>query len=163
MLEQVEKNIVQYQLIQKNDKIVVGVSGGPDSMCLLDVLIRLQDRIREEQEISYTLVVAHVNHMIREEAIKEKEYVEKFCKKYHLPFYYLEEDVPQNAKKEKMSEETYGRKVRYEFFEEIVKKEKATLMATAHHMDDDIETIFLNIIRGTGLKGLTRNEVSLQK
>ena len=155
ILTKIEQNIIDNNLVKDNDKIVVGVSGGPDSMCLLDSLIKLKNKFYEKYNISYSLVVAHVNHMIREESKGEKIYVENFCKKYDIPFYYLEEDVKVNSKKEKMSEEAYGRKIRYEFFEEVRVKENATVIATAHNMDDDIETILLNMIRGTGLKGLT--------
>ena len=155
IIKNVEQNIIENNLIKSNDKIVIGVSGGPDSMCLLDSLITLKETFFKKYNISYTLIVAHVNHMIREESKEEKIYVENFCEKYNIPFYYLEEDVKNNSKKEKMSEEAYGRKIRYEFFEEVRKKENATLISTAHNMDDDIETILLNIIRGTGLKGLT--------
>lgn len=155
IIKNIEQNIIENNLIKNNDKIVVGVSGGPDSMCLLDSLITLKNVFTNKYDISYSLIVAHVNHMIREESKKEKIYVENFCKKYDIPFYYLEEDVKINSKREKMSEEAYGRKIRYEFFEEVRKKENAMSIATAHNMDDDIETIILNIIRGTGLKGLT--------
>lgn len=151
----IERNIVENSLIKNNDKIIVGVSGGPDSMCLLDSLIILENIFKNKYNISYSLIVAHVNHMIRKESKEEKKYVENFCKKFNIPFHYLEIDVKNKSKEEKMSEETYGRKIRYDFFEELRKKENATSIATAHNMDDDIETIILNIIRGTGLKGLT--------
>ena len=155
ILTKIEQNIIENNLLKNNDKIIVGVSGGPDSMCLLDSLIKLKNIFSEKYNISYSLVVAHVNHMIREESKNEKIYVENFCKKYDIPFYYLKEDVKNNSKKEKMAEEAYGRKIRYEFFENVRIKENANVIATAHNMDDDIETILLNMIRGTGLKGLT--------
>ena len=113
----IEQNIIENNLIKNNDKIVVGVSGGPDSMCLLDSLIALKDIFSKKDNISYSLVVAHVNLMIREESKEEKIYVENFCKKHCIPFYYFEEDVKNKSKEAKMSEEAYGRKIRYEFFE----------------------------------------------
>jgi len=155
ILTKIEQTIIENNLVKDNDKIVVGVSGGPDSMCLLDSLIKLKNLFIEKYNISYSLVVAHVNHMIREESKDEKIYVENFCKNNNIPFHYLEEDVKNNSKNKKMSEEAYGRKIRYEFFEDVRIKENATLIATAHNMDDDVETILLNMIRGTGLKGLT--------
>lgn len=155
IIHNIEQNIIENNLIKNNDKIVVGVSGGPDSMCLLDSLITLKETFIKKYNISYSLIVAHVNHMIREESKEEKIYVKNFCRKHNVPFYYLEEDVKNNSRDVKMSEETYGRKIRYDFFEEVRKKENASTIATAHNMDDDIETILLNIIRGTGLKGLT--------
>lgn len=155
ILDKVEDNILKNELIKNGDKIVVGVSGGPDSMCLINTLLSLQDKLKKNNNIEYLLCVAHINHMIREESKQEKIYVENFCKKNNLPFYYLEEDVINNSKKEKMSEETYGRKIRYDFFEKVLEETKSNSIATAHNMDDDIETILLNLIRGTGLKGLT--------
>lgn len=151
---EVRKNILDNKLIQNNDRIVVAVSGGPDSMCLLTILNDLKEIFAREYEISYELIVAHVNHMIREESDSEKEYVESVCNKLRLPFYYLKEDVEALAKKEKLSVEACGRKVRYDFFDKIKKKTKATKIATAHNLDDNVETILLNIIRGCGLKGL---------
>lgn len=155
ILNRIEKNILDNNLIKDNDKIVVGVSGGPDSMCLINSLILLRNSFKEKYNIKYSLVVAHVNHMIREESKNEKVYVENFCKENDIPFFYLEEDVKTKSKENKMSEETYGRKIRYDFFDKILQEQSATLIATAHNMDDDIETILLNLIRGTGLKGLT--------
>lgn len=153
--EKIEKCIIDNKLIQDKDKIVVAVSGGPDSMCLLSVLYELQSVFKIKYNIDYTLVVAHVNHMIREESEQEKVYVEEFCNKLNIPFFYLKENIPILAKKLKLSEETCGRKVRYEFFESVLKKVSATKIATAHNLNDDCETILLNLIRGTGLNGLT--------
>ena len=79
----VQDNIINNNLIKKDDKIVVAVSGGPDSMCLLDSLFKLKDKLK------FKVVVAHVNHGIREESEQEKVYVEKFCKVRDIPFYYL--------------------------------------------------------------------------
>lgn len=153
--QEVEKNIVKNSLIQNHDKLVVAVSGGPDSVCLLYVLYDLQKKFLKTYNIQYTLIVTHVNHMIREEATQERQYVENMCYQLKLPFYYLEKNIPILAKELKMSEEACGRKVRYEFFNEILEKEKAQKIVTAHNADDDVETILLNIIRGCGLKGLT--------
>lgn len=153
--KKIEDTIVKNHLIQEGDKIVVAVSGGPDSMCLLDTLFHLQSHMKEIYHIQYELVVAHVNHMIREESKAEKEYVKSFCDKIQVPFYYLAVDIPKKSKENKASEETYGRMVRYEFFEQVRKETNATLIATAHNLDDDVETILLNMIRGCALKGLT--------
>ena len=151
----VEETIIKNSLINNNDKIVVAVSGGPDSMCLLNVLCDLKNTFKEKYNICYELFVAHVNHMIREESEYEKEYVENFCKLKNTPFYYLKKDVKKISKELKISEEACGRMVRYDFFEEIREKTNSTIIATAHNLNDDVETILLNIIRGTGLNGLT--------
>lgn len=144
----VKNNIIENKLINKKDKVVVAVSGGPDSMCLLDTLYKIKD------ELDFSIVVAHVNHGIRVESDDEKIYVEDFCKERNIPFHYLKVDVPRLSKEQKMSEETCGRKIRYEFFEKVRKEEGANSIAVAHNLDDNIETILLNQIRGCGLKGL---------
>lgn len=152
---EVEETIINNNLIKNEDKIVVAVSGGPDSMCLVNVLYDLKSKFKEKYNISYELLVAHVNHMIREESKYEKEYVENFCKLKNIPFHYLKKNVPELSKKFKMSEETYGRMIRYEFFENVRNITNSTVIATAHNLNDDAETILLNIIRGSGLNGLT--------
>ena len=144
----VKNNIVENSLVKKGDKIVVAVSGGPDSMCLLDTLYRLKD------ELEFSILVAHVNHRIRIESDLEKEYVEKYCKERNIPFFYLKVDVPKLSKEKKISEETCGRMVRYDFFEKVRLENNADLIAVAHNLNDNIETILLNQIRGCGLKGL---------
>lgn len=144
----VKNNIVENSLVKKGDKIVVAVSGGPDSMCLLDTLYRLKD------ELEFSILVAHVNHGIRIESDLEKEYVEKYCKERNIPFFYLKVDVPKLSKEKKISEETCGRMVRYDFFEKVRQENDADLIAVAHNLNDNIETILLNQIRGCGLKGL---------
>ncbi|MEG2310760.1 MAG: tRNA lysidine(34) synthetase TilS [Clostridia bacterium] len=151
----VENVIINNKLITTGDKIIVAVSGGPDSMCLLSVLNDLKSKFNQKYNIKYSLIVAHVNHMIREVSNDEKLYVEEFCKKIQVPFFYLKKDVVKLSKKLKLSEETCGRKVRYDFFNEILIKENAMKIAVAHNLDDNVETIMLNIIRGCGLKGLT--------
>lgn len=152
---ELENNIIRKSLIDDGDKLVVAVSGGPDSMCLLTSLIDLKEILEKQYSIKYSIVVAHVNHMIREESEKEKEYVENYCKKENIPFYYLKKDVKTLSRQERMSEEAYGRMIRYDFFNEVLEKEKAQKIVTAHNANDDIETILLNIFRGCGLKGLT--------
>lgn len=152
--KEVLKNIIENNLIQNNDKIVVGVSGGPDSMCLLNILNDLKEKLKNEYSIKYELVVAHINHGIRKESDDEKIYVENFCKKINISFCYLKEDVETLSKKEKLSVEACGRKVRYDFFSKIKKDTNATKIAVAHNLNDNVETIMLNLIRGCGLKGL---------
>lgn len=154
IIEKVRKNILDNNLIKDNDKILIAVSGGPDSMCLLDVLYNLKESFSKEYKINYELYVAHVNHKIRVESEDEKIYVENKCSKLNIPFFYLEANIPKLSKELKMSEETCGRKVRYDFFDEISKKIGSSKLAVAHNLNDNVETILLNIIRGCGLKGL---------
>ncbi len=149
--EKVREVVLENKLINDDETVVVGVSGGPDSMCLLDILYYLQ----KNENMNFHIVVAHVNHMIRPESYDEKEYVERVCKSLDIPFYYKEVDVKSIAMHEHISEETCGRNIRYEFFNEISKKSKNSKIAVAHNLNDDVETIILNLIRGCGLNGLT--------
>lgn len=146
--EKVIKTIKKYNLIDKGDKIVICVSGGPDSMCLLHILITLRE------EYNLELNVAHVNHMIRENAILDEEYVKDFCKNNNIQCFVKKTDVLQVSKENKIGTEEAGRKVRYEFFNEVLKKTSSNKIAIAHNKNDKVETILLNLIRGTGTYGL---------
>lgn len=151
--EKVLKTIQEYELIKNGDNIVIGVSGGPDSMALLNILIKLK------QEINFNIAVAHINHGMRDEAEEETRYVEEFCKRNGIPCYIKKEKVEQLAKEQKIGTEEAGRKLRYSFFEEVAKKVDANKIATAHNANDNAETVLMNIIRGSGLSGLKGIEV----
>ena len=157
ILNIVKENIDNNKLIDKGDKIVVAVSGGPDSMCLLDILFKLKEELKIE------IVVAHVNHGIREVSESEKDYVEAYCNEKKIPFYYKKVNIPRLSKEQKISEETCGRNVRYEFFEELRNKLNFDYIAVAHNSNDNVETIMLNIIRGCGLKGLVGIDMKFDK
>lgn len=146
--EEVLKTIETYNLIEKNDKIVIGVSGGPDSICLLHVLYGLKEKLGIE------IVVAHVNHMLRDVADLETEYVQNFCKKLEVECYVKKADILEIAKTQKRGTEEVGRQVRYDFFDEVAKKTNSNKIATAHNSNDRAETVILNILRGSGLSGL---------
>lgn len=145
------ETIKKYQLIEKEDKLVIGVSGGPDSMALLHILLTLQEK---EQIPSCTLLVAHVNHMLRKEAEEETAYVEEFCRLHQIPCFVKRAKVEELAQKAKMGTEEMGRNIRYQFFEEVKEKEKAQKIVTAHHANDNAETVLMNILRGSGTAGL---------
>lgn len=145
------ETIKKYQLIEKEDKLVIGVSGGPDSMALLHILLTLQEK---EQIPSCTLLVAHVNHMLRKEADEETAYVEEFCRLHQIPCFIKRAKVEELAQKAKMGTEEMGRNIRYQFFEEVREKEKAQKIVTAHHANDNAETVLMNILRGSGTAGL---------
>ena len=148
--ENVLNTIKKYNLIEQNDKIVCAVSGGPDSICMLDIL----RRIKEENQINFDIIVCHINHLIREEATADEQYVENYCRKYDIPFFAKRVDVKKVAKNDKQGTEEAGRKVRYNFFQEIFEKENATKIAIAHNKNDKIETIIMNVFRGSGISGL---------
>lgn len=143
------ETIQKYNLIQKGDLVVIGVSGGPDSMTLLNVLLNLKDGLGVSK-----CVVAHVNHMIRQEAESETQYVIDFCKKNDIEYFVKRIDVQKEADNLKVSTELAGRKVRYSFFEEVAQKVGANKIATAHNANDNAETVLMNLLRGSGISGL---------
>lgn len=156
--DRVLETIKKYDMIRKGDKVVVAVSGGPDSMSLLNSLLKIKEII------GFKIVVAHVNHMIRDVADEETEYVSNFCNKHNLKCYIKKIDVIKRAEAEKISTEEAGRNVRYAFFDEVFIKENANKIAIAHNANDNAETVLMNVIRGTGVSGLKGIEpVRLQK
>ena len=149
MLEdKVKKYIKENHLIESGETIVVGVSGGPDSICMLTILEKLK------KELNFRMVVAHINHGIRESALADEEYVKNVCDQKEIPIYIKKENIKDIAQKEKMGIEEAGRMVRYSFFEEIMKKINAQKIATAHNLNDQAETILMNLFRGSGINGL---------
>jgi len=149
MLQKVRKYIEQHNMIQPGDKVIVGLSGGADSVALLHVLKELQDSLQ------FQLYAAHVNHGLRgRDADQDAEFARDLCNKWSVPFYLKEADVRSLAKSLNQTEEEAGRLVRYGFFNEILEKVNGNKIATAHHRNDQAETILHNIIRGTGMQGL---------
>ena len=141
-----QKNIRVQQLLADNDKIIVGVSGGGDSVALLHILYLL----------GYECIVAHCNfHLRGEESDRDEEFVRKLAEKYSFPFKKIDFDTKKIAAEQKISIEMAARNLRYEYFENLRKEYNAQAIAVAHHADDNIETLLINLTRGTGLKGLT--------
>lgn len=142
MLNKVLQTIRKYKLLDNDDKVLIGVSGGPDSMTLLIAL----------HTLGYNVCVAHVNHGLRENAILDEEYVLKYCNTQNIPCFVKKINLKENLNG--MTTEEAGRKARYDFFEEICVQEKCTKIATAHNSNDNAETVIMNMIRGSGLTGL---------
>lgn len=150
MLYQVCAYVKQNTMINKGDRIVVGVSGGADSVCLLYVLNELK------AEYDLTLIVVHVNHGIRgKEALRDQLYVEELSKKLDLPYYGYERQVKKLAAEEGLSEEEAGRKARYDIFFEVCKINQCNKIAIAHNRNDNAETVLFHLFRGSGIKGLS--------
>ena len=147
--ETILDTISKYNLIDPGDIIVVAVSGGPDSMCLLDNLVYLEEQLKIKQ-----IVVAHLNHMIRKEANDETEYVKNYCKSKNIECYIKFVDVIKTAEEQKIGTEEAGRKERYNFFDEISKKVNANKIAIAHNCNDNAETVFMHLLIGSGISGL---------
>ena len=144
-----EKFIRKHGMIGKGDVVVAGVSGGADSVCLLFVLCGLR------RELGFSVRACHVNHGLRgAEADADEEYVRRLCRDLGVPCRFFHEDVEWIARKRKQSPEEAGRMVRREAFLTMCREDGGTKIATAHHRDDNAETVLLNMARGTGLKGL---------
>lgn len=149
IIKKVEENIKKYDMIKKGQTIIVGVSGGFDSITLLDILYKIKDKY------GFKLIVAHVNHGVRGvEADSDEIFVKQRAKKYGLEFISTRIDMNEYAKKNKISKEEAGRKLRYKFFNSI-EKDKEFKIAVAHNKNDQAETLLMRLIRGTGLDGLT--------
>lgn len=150
MINKVKQYIENYKMLEKGDQIIVGVSGGADSVCLFHVLLEL----RKEYEL--TLHVIHINHGIRgEEAKRDEEFVRELCKKEEVSFQVVHKDIPLLAKEGRMSVEEAGRKARYEVFNQYFLAYKCNKIAIAHNKNDTAETILFHMFRGSGLSGLT--------
>ena len=140
--------IISNNMLSGGDRVVVGVSGGADSVALLCVLKRLD-------MLDLSISVCHINHNIRgAEADRDEQFVKNLCEKLGVPFYVLSADVPKIAKEKRISTELAGRNVRYEFFEKIKNETNSDKIAVAQNKNDFAETIFLNITRGCTLNGL---------
>lgn len=155
MLKKIMSYIKDNKLINSGDRILVALSGGPDSICLLNILFELK------KELNIEIGAAHINHLLRgEDAFKDEEYVIKICEEIGIPCFVTRVDINNYSKEHKLSSEMAGRQVRYDFFEEIIKKEGFNKIATAHNANDQAETILFRLMRGTGLEGLTGIKVS---
>lgn len=147
--ETILNTINKYNLISPDDIIVVAVSGGPDSMCLLDNLIQLQEQLKVKK-----IVVAHLNHMIREESKAETEYVKDYCKSKNIECFVKFVDIIKKSEEQKIGTEEAGRNERYKFFNEVAQKVNANKIAIAHNQNDNAETVLMHLLRGSGIAGL---------
>lgn len=153
LTQKIYNYIYNNKVISNNDKILVAVSGGSDSMTLLHFLINNRN-VFLENGINYDIAAIHVNHMIRKESDEETQYVTKYCKANNIELFVLKTDILKESKKYSMGTEEYARKKRYEFFNEICIEKGYNKIALAHNSNDNVETILLNLIRGSGNKGL---------
>ena len=139
-------NCKEYSLIPKGSVVTVALSGGADSVALLYALNRLKDRL------GITVKAAHLNHLIRgDEAFRDEEFVKNLCSSLDIPLICEEIDVPKLAKKQNLSLETAAREIRYEFLNRVC---EGGLIATAHTASDNLETLLLNLARGSAIGGL---------
>ncbi len=148
--EKVMSTITKNNLIQNGDKLVLAVSGGPDSLAMLNVLLD----IRKSERLDFEFVVAHVNHMIRKEAVDDEKFVKGFCEKNNILCFVKKVDIPKISKDKKIGTEEAGRYARYEFFDEVLDNTNSNKIAIAHNKNDKVETILMNLLRGSGVSGL---------
>lgn len=141
------KNFIEENsLILPKDKIVVAFSGGPDSTFLVYFL---------KENFKNPIILAHLNHLLRgEDSNLDEIFVRRVAQKLKIPLFVRRLDIKKLSEEKKKSIEEVGREERFSFFNEIKEKEKFTKIALAHNFDDNIETVLMNFIRGTGLKGL---------
>jgi len=149
LIKKIRAFILENKLIKNNEKIVIGFSGGPDSVFLLEVLLKLKE------EFSLELSLAHINHLLRgEESDGDEEFVRRAAERVNIPCFVRRESMQEYAKLHKVGDEEAGREIRYGFFEEVLKETGAHKVALAHNLDDEIETFMFRLMRGTSLKGL---------
>ncbi|MBL4930624.1 tRNA lysidine(34) synthetase TilS [Clostridium paridis] len=150
MKEKVTNYIYENKLINPGDKILVALSGGPDSVCLINLLIEMRD------EFNISVGAAHINHMLRgDEADADEEYVRKICELNNIPCYVKRVDINKVSKEKGISSEMAGREERYNFFDEIRTRYLYDKVALAHNSNDQAETVLMRLMRGSGLEGLT--------
>lgn len=145
MLSLIRTYIEKYQLLTHDRPVVVGFSGGADSVALLSILVRL----------GYTCYALHCNfHLRGEESMRDERFAEAFAGKVGIPFYKTDFDTHTYAAEKHISIEMAARQLRYGWFEEMREKLGAQAIAVAHHADDNVETVLLNLVRGSGIRGL---------
>ena len=146
MIYKVQEFITKRQLFSKEDVLLLAISGGPDSVCLFFIL----------KELGYKIEIAHCNFNLRaEESNNEECFVIELAKKYNIPIYVKSFETQKYAAKNKISIQMASRELRYQWFEYLLEKNNLDFLITAHHRDDNIETFLINLIRGTGINGLS--------
>jgi tRNA(Ile)-lysidine synthase len=149
MLNQLTKTLTRFQMLEHGESVVVGVSGGPDSLALLHALYSLRELW------SLRLVAVHVHHGLRGvDADADAAFVRMFCLDREIPFYLFELDVQKLSLESGLSFEMEGRRIRYEAFEKVAAEENCQKIAIAQNMNDQCETLLMRLFRGSGLKGL---------
>ncbi|MDO8602577.1 MAG: tRNA lysidine(34) synthetase TilS [Candidatus Omnitrophota bacterium] len=148
-LDKIKATIKKHNMLQKHDRILVGVSGGPDSVTLLHILCELR------KEYSLNITIAHLDHKFRgDESEGDRRFCEGLAKKYNIEIVWEEIDVPKISKEKGLSPEETARFERYDFFKRIALEKGIDKIAVGHTRDDQAETVLMRIMRGTGMKGL---------
>ena len=150
MLDKIEQYMLDNHMPVRNGHVIVGVSGGADSMCLLFVMLSLRSRL------NMTVTAVHIHHGLRgAEADADEAFTKAFCQVQDIECVIFRTDIRAMAHREKLTEEEAGRKYRYMCFEQVRAQKHAACIAVAHHQDDQAETVLFNLARGSGLAGLS--------
>ena len=150
MYNLVKQNILEKNLIAPGDNVLIGLSGGPDSVFLFHNLIKLKERLR------FNLYASHINHMYRGvDAQHDEDFVRDICSKYDIKLFIKRKHAGEYAKELKVTEEEAGRILRYNFFKENLNEVGGGIIAVAHNLNDQAETVLQRIIRGSGIDGLS--------
>ena len=146
MKEQIQQYIIQHQLLSGEKPVVVGISGGADSVALLHILVSL----------GYKCIAAHCNFNLRgDESFRDEQFTIDFTKRLQIPLCKISFETNKYAQENRLSVEMAARELRYRWFEELLNTYDADAVAVAHHRDDSVETLLINLTRGSGLTGLT--------
>lgn len=142
--------IKENELIKTGEKILLALSGGPDSVFLLHFLNKYKNKFKIK------LGAAHVNHLLRgKNSDQDEQFCKAICNELEIPYFGIKKNVRAFANKNKLSIEIAARKIRYDFLGEVVRKQDYIKIVTAHNSDDNTETVLLNLIKGTGIKGIS--------
>jgi len=148
LTDRITSSIDKYSLLGFNDRVLIALSGGPDSVALFHLLGLLADKY------NISLAAAHVNHCLREDADQDQKFCRQLCRAYGYKFHSRKANIKAYAKKHKMGLEEAGRLIRYDFFQSLSEKHGYLKIATGHTADDSAETFLLNLVRGADLGGL---------
>lgn len=150
ILQKVRETIKRYSMLSARDHVLIGLSGGPDSVCLAVIL----DKLKEDFNISLSAV--YIDHGLRpDETIREREFCEGFCEGHQISFHYRSIDAEKYAKDKGRNLQEAARELRYEALEDVAHQIKASCIALGHNADDQAETVLMRLFRGSGRKGLT--------
>ena len=146
MKEQIQQYIIQHQLLSGEKPVVVGISGGADSVALLHILVSL----------GYKCIAAHCNFNLRgDESFRDEQFTIDFTQRLQVPLCKISFETNKYAQENRLSVEMAARELRYRWFEELLNTYDADAVAVAHHRDDSVETLLINLTRGSGIAGLT--------
>jgi tRNA(Ile)-lysidine synthase len=148
IVDRFEQALIKYGLLTKEDRVLIALSGGPDSMALLHLFNLLRAKY------NLTIAAAHLDHAIRPVSTRDRQFCRQACQALQIKFYSKRLNIPALAKRQGISLEEAGRAARYAYFDTLASKYKFNKIATGHTLDDAVETILFNLARGTGLSGL---------